>query len=429
MVIAACDPAQRSVAPAPVAAQPSAAPRASSFLEAVGVGATEVEAHAAALAGLAQALFGAAAWADVMRVDVYDPQTDPRRVQTSDSGVFEVTLGLSRSRAAAVLSAASMAQPQVTGPAIWRDTVYAFLYAHVGALVCERRRALFSVQCEPGDTTEADGALEAMARQCSLVGAYVGGVPLDTEGHLVRAPGIYALCDGVPVADVPVVASSGVSELRQSAQTDARGRAGFEAFARDLWTGPIRVGVDASAVLGPLHETWPNVEVILEARPIGSKRWTGLVSQGARADEGFSAALAEALESAGLEPPVSVRAEHASTLLQASAQSRPEVFSQVAEVLGGRVDLVLVSDVQSQFAARMGGSRVWYEARGVLFAHDAWSGRVLARVEATAEASGVGDARADRAARQKLAQMLAKRWLETMEVPALRLTDAQTGRR
>jgi hypothetical protein len=69
----------------------------------------------------------------------------------------------------------------------------------------------------------------------------------------------------------------------------------------------------------------------------------------------------------------------------------------------------LVMDVDSEFASRMGAQRVWFEARGRATAFSAWTGRALGRVEAAVTESGVGEARADRAAREELGRVLVQR--------------------
>jgi len=50
---------------------------------------------------------------------------------------------------------------------------------------------------------------------------------------------------------------------------------------------------------------------------------------------------------------------------------------------------------------------VWYEARGRAKVYDMWTGALLAAVEHTVTATGVGDERADREARAKLGQQFA----------------------
>jgi hypothetical protein len=73
----------------------------------------------------------------------------------------------------------------------------------------------------------------------------------------------------------------------------------------------------------------------------------------------------------------------------------------------------------------MSDTRVWYDAQGKLSAYNAWTGAVVATIETSVTASGVGDRRAEAAAREQLATALAelylgKQALLAAAVPAVR---------
>ena len=84
-----------------------------------------------------------------------------------------------------------------------------------------------------------------------------------------------------------------------------------------------------------------------------------------------------------------------------------EVAPKVAERMRGALDTILLLDTESEFASRMGTQRVWYEARGTLRVVDAWTGELVTEVSATVTEAGLGEERAECAARESLGRALA----------------------
>jgi hypothetical protein len=325
-----------------------------------------------------------------------------------------------------VISAFEVTDPQIEAPRAWHDVLYAFVYAHAAVQICERRRALFEGTCEVGDTADADAGLRQLAAGLSLVSAHQGGVPVAADRRPLRQPAVYAMWQGVPAPGVPLVVSDPEADDMQSVRTDAQGRAKLH-IDDGPWSRPLRVSVDAVGLVGPLHEAWPATEVELDARPADLRRWGLLVTGGdGRLDarSPFVETLIGRMRARGLGEPVAIGPAAGQRVLDASAAARGRSVAALADALGGRLDVLLVVDVRSEFASRMGGSRVWYEARAGVDAHDAWTGRILARLDVAETASGVGDERADAAARKKAAETVVEQVLQNERIPGPQLRDA-----
>ncbi|MEM7160007.1 MAG: hypothetical protein AAF799_44625 [Myxococcota bacterium] len=378
------------------------------FVQARGSGATEQEAYAAATASLAEALFGDARWATLVPLTVHGPDADLMHAGRTAEG-FEAVVGLTRARAAGVLSAFEHGEVTFEGPAVWRDAVLAYRRAHVAAQACARRVELFESECSI-ETADADAAVARLGEGLVLVSAHDGGVPVTADGHLLRTPAVVAIWGGVPVADLPLVVTAPpeLAWVQPQLKTDLAGGAvlGQPEPQPATWA-PVTVRVDGQALLGPAGAEIFKTELALEPRSVGPRRWTlaldGGKTQGA--DEARSV-IRNLMGEAGYGDPVSIGAGPASALTQAPATKREAEALALGDAMGGRLDVVLVLTYGTRFASRMGGSRVWYEAEGELDVRDVWTGKTLATAKRKIEADGVGEARADKAARRKLAKTL-----------------------
>jgi hypothetical protein len=387
-----------------------------SFLEAVASGASEDEARGLARLELARALLGDPAWLDIVPIEVHDPGRDPVEFERLADGSVRVKLGLSRERAAEVLSHFTETEIQVEGPSSWRETLHAFFLAHVASNACERRRALFGSDCESMDASEANAALVELVAGLSLAPSFVGGVPLDPSGRPLRAPGTYVLWRGHPAEGVPLVARWS-DELTAPLRSDARGHAVFGLPDGAQWPGTMTIGVDASALLGPVQATIPTITVSIEGRPTDLRRWGALIVEGGVSAVSASVleGLADPLGRRGLGRPVEIPKEHGRRIAQDG--KNPQHVVALGDALGGRLDVLLVIEVDSRFVNRMGGTRVWYQARGKLDAYETWSGRLLTTIQETVNGSGLSNERADEAARRALGEALGQKLLQSAEIP------------
>lgn len=397
---------------AAVAEQP--APLPDVFVQVVGAGATEDQAYAEAERALAEALLGDEAWAALVGLTVHRRGVDPQRVDPTAEGV-EVRLGLTRTQAIGVLSSFENAEPEATGPQAWRESLMAAYRAHVAAHACLRRGELFGSQCEPVATDDADQMLARLREGLALDPAHRYGVPVDADGHPLRDAAVYVFWGGVPMADVPVVVEGPpeAGSPPQHLRSDVSGRATIEGVT-DAGAFPLRVRIDADALLGPLRELAPRAETTLEPVAVGWDRWAMVVERdrdGLQRSDATMSGLLSGMQKAGHGAPMQLTVAQSEPLLAGDDSTRVAAASALGDAYAGRLDVVLLLHYESRFASRMGGNRVWYEAEGSLEARSVWTGRVLARAEAKVEADGVGDERAEKAARRELGATLVQQVL------------------
>jgi hypothetical protein len=378
------------------------------------------DAYAAAVERLEVALYGEQAWAASLEVAVHDRGRDLLREERGANG-WRVQVGLTRERAAEVLAGVAVEPIPIEAPvAIARDLERAWRLALV-ELACARRTAILGEPCGPDDAVVQEGEvasmLSALGRSLTIEPRFEGGIPLDTQNRPLRPATVVVrqsnMGTNALVAGLPLVAE-GVDAPSPEPLRTVTGPDGVAVFAPSpeaTWAGTLRVTVDAERLLGPLAARWSGPHVRLEGRQAGLVRWTALITervQGAKAPQGFVAGVLEgAMRERGANRRVALSDEQVARLRR--GLGNPATLRTLADELGGRLDVVLVMDVDSEFASRMGAQRVWFEARGRATAFSAWTGRALGRVEAAVTESGVGEARADRAAREELGRVLVQR--------------------
>jgi hypothetical protein len=379
------------------------------LVQATGRGPGENEAYAAAREALAAAVLGDAAWAEVLGLEVHRRDVDPQRVSIVAGGA-EVALGLPRERVAMLLQALEQAEPEPAGPPVWREPLAAYLRAHSAAQACVQRRTLFAVECEPLPTAEADAALAELGEGLALVPAYPDGVPVDARGRALREPTAFVLWRAVPLAGLPLRVEAEDPAALALDQVVSNGHGEVKvALVEGATLPPLRLVVDGTAMLGPKRDAAPRAELRLEARAVGLGRW-GLVvirSPSKVADDEAAKVIETRLLASSMGEPQRLAARDEQALRSTPADRRARKVAGLADAMSGRIDLLLLLSYDTRFASRMAGGRVWYEAEGTLEALDAWTGQVRARAQARVEADGVGDERADAAARRKLAEALA----------------------
>jgi hypothetical protein len=389
------------VATVPPSNETPVGPKSSStdgvFVTVEGQGSNEDEAYANAVRALATELLGDARWLDVARVELHE-RTSDLDSERSPSGGVKVRLHVTHSEAAAALAAFREAEPDVTAPEAWRETIVAYLFAHIREHACVRQKALFSVECETGTTGDADAALQTLIGAVALAPALAGGVPLDARGRPLREPGVLALWNGAPASGVPLRVE--IDDAITRAHTGDDGRVQLRLPERDAWPRRIRVAIDTESLLGPEHAAWRSAPIDIRSRKIDLRRWTVVIADDAGraiADAPRAAFVAE-MRAAGFGDPKSIKNLGARDL------------SRVVERTGGEVDMLVVVELRSAYASRMGGGRVWYEASGSVRAVNTWLEKDAVpsfRLDVTA--SGIGDTRAELAARTKLCEDAAEK--------------------
>src|SRR5690606_4311441 len=153
-----------------------------------------------------------------------------------------------------------------------------------------------------------------------------------------------------------------------------------------------------SSDLVPVRPASPTrVAIYIEERASGRVEATSRVNAGIRRVLGTDAqAVARALEASVGAPAL-------------ATPPNAESLRAIASRFGGRVDILLIGRVESEFANRMGAHKVWFEATFEGSVYDLWTGQRVADLFVDATASDFGDTRADHAARAALAEQLVER--------------------
>ena len=394
-------------------------PLPTAVVQASGTGASEAEAYEQALTMLETEVYGDDPWARDSGLAVHDPDRDLIHREEAPGRRVRVLLGLERERVDGLLQELASQQLPPSVPAALSEVLASPHGMHMEALACERRQELLDEPCEAPRREDIAAELQALAREIRLRTRLTGGIPLDAENRPLRplevvvervsARGTIAPLAGVPVRIVQPDGEDAADAPR--ARTDATGVARLSLPEGEPWPGGIRVAVDVEAFLGPLAELWPQAALTPTARIASSKRWSVVVTervQGNQAREPiFAASLDRAMRAGGGDPMVALPVDATRKITTATPATLPRVLPALADELQGRLDVLVIAELDSEYASRMGAYRVWYEARGRVQVYDVWTGKRLAELQDAVTATGVGDERADQAARTQLAEKLA----------------------
>lgn len=398
----------------------SADPADPGFLRTSATAATEEEAYREALGKLEAAIYGTDTWAQALGVSLHDPERDFLEKSGQGGGV-KVTVGIERERLTEFLTQIAEQPWQTSLPAPFAEPVRTAYGLKLERFVCVRRIEFLGEECTAPDDETISAKLQDLAREIVLRPVYDEGVPVDAQGRPLRpikimAEHVPSTGARMPVVGLPLVAvqpeGAQILEATQ-ATTDPAGMARFAFVQGAAWSSDVRVTLDRDVLLGPLASLWPDSPLVPTARTVGLER-LGVVAvervKGqAVADGHFVASLGQTLRERGKELPVAVPADAARALPAAQPRKLASMLPELADRLGGRLDVLILVEVDSEYASRMGTHRVWYEARGRARVYDAWTGKLLTTIEETVTAPGVGDERADHAARAQLATKLADR--------------------
>lgn len=400
------------------------------FLHASATGPSEADAYAEALARLEQAVYGEETWARDLAVPLHDPAVDPmERADTAD-GRTQVTVGVERDRLEGFLTQLAEQPWQAAGPAPLAADMAHLYQLHRERFVCERRQALLDEACTLPSDEEMAAPLDVLVREVQIRPFFPDGVPVDAEGRPLRplevvAERVTSSGRRVPLVGLPVIAvqPDGADALMSTETvSDDAGVARFAFASGAAWPGEVRVALDWRGLLGTLGAagTWPAMDLPVTSRDTGVRRWSLMATervQGQPVSDGvFARSLDQVMRDQGAMPKAALDAQALGGLRLASPSERADSLPAMADTLEGRVDVLVVAEIDSEYASRMSTHHVWYEARGRADVFDLWTGQHLATLEATATASGVGDERAARAARTQLAQDLAGQLMKVQPV-------------
>ncbi|MCG8416978.1 MAG: hypothetical protein MJE77_03415 [Proteobacteria bacterium] len=432
-------PPNRPIATTPVATSPVDAPEptpvTAPLIEARGHGTDSEQAYAAALVSLEKTLYDSDAWAEVLEVPVFDAERDSIKRDQGSSDA-QVVLGLSAERVAEVLAAVEQSpwQPSVPGPLA--DTVERAARLQFAGFLCQRRRDLLDIPppnpCTSPDVDAIPGELQKLAEAVRVRLHYVDGVPLASDGRPLRPLVVIAehrlsghggSAAWQPLRGLPFLASPDQASAVLQAETlisDDTGVVRFEVQADAAWPDGLTVAVNRRQLLGPLASLWPETALSAPGRQVrggalGLDRWSLVTTErvgGKIANKPvFAGKLADILTARGAEKRLTIPADLARKLASASPEALAGNLPELADAWQGQVDVLIVADIDSDYASRAGTHRRWYEASGRVKTFDVWTGKELSTYEDTVTASGIGESRADRAARIRLADALAARLL------------------
>lgn len=405
------------------------------FLHASATADSEDHAYGDALAQLEDMVYGPAAWARELDLPLHDPAVDPVHRKQVAGGRIEVTVGVARERLAAFLAQLAEQPWQAAGPAPLAADIAHIYQLHRERLVCERRQALLDEACSLPSEEEMAAPMDVLARDVQIRPFYADGVPLDAAGEPLRPLSVVVervTSSGrrVPLVGLPLRVETDEADalaVTEAVSEDA-GVARFAFAPGAVWSGELQVAVDWERLLGPLAgaAVWPRVALPLTGRETGVTRWSLMATERAQgqatSDGVFGQSLDRIMREHGAMPMELLTPQVMGSLQVASTRARTEGLAALADALGGRVDVLVVAEIDSEYASRMSTHHVWYEARGRAEVFDVWTGQRLAVLEGTVTASGVGDERASRAARTELAQKLAA---QLLAVPPVRRGQAR----
>jgi hypothetical protein len=394
-------------------------PLPGAVVEASGTGVTEDAAYEQALAMLEDEVYGDHPWTGELELPVHDRETDLFHQESADGRVL-VLVGLERERVDGLLQELASQPVPAAVPAALAEALASPHGMYLEAFACERRLVLLNEPCGAAPSRDDIAAeLQTLASEIRLRPRLADGVPLDSESRPLRPLEIVVervtprgLITALPGVPVMVMQPDGVDAISATqASTDQTGVARFELRDGAPWPEGLRVALDVDAFLGPLAEMWPQSELTPTTRPVSVKRWSVIATERVQGNQArtpiFAASLDRAVQAGGGEPMVALSAATMRTLTTATPSTLPQVLPALADELQGRLDVLIVAELDSEFASRMGAYRVWYEARGSVQVFDVWTGKRLIERQDTVTATGVGDERADQAARGQLAEKLA----------------------
>lgn len=380
-------------------------------------GATPDEAVSAARIALRERVLGT--WGREAPVALVEPTAI--EVGANDAG-HAARIELTDAELRALLDSLSERLPRPTFGGAFAERVAPLQQAAIANFVCERRRALLEDEaCVLIDLEEPVRLAAEALRSLSLRPFWAGGVPIDGMNRPLRKPALQLLNAGEPAQQLTglpfLVTPVGEGEpLRVG--VDPAGVALVNATPGD----GLVVTLDRAPLVPPLDSLFPELRTALRSRPVGLRQWALVV--GDRTEGAFADALDRALRDRGAGARQSLEAARGRALKAAQGARRVATLRALADEHRGALDVVLVARVESHFASRMGSRRTWYEASAEVDAYLAWTGESLGSFEARGNESGIGDERAERAAREKVAEDIAGQLAAS---PALGVTRGATA--
>ncbi len=305
-------------------------------------------------------------------------------------------------------------------PSTLREPLLEALTSERSFLVCQQRQALLARPCAMLPPRRQREALAAALSRTVLEPDWPDGVPAAADGRVLwparlrvwerGEQGLTAL-EGMPLrvewcmpeqAAAPRIARSDSTGLAQLTLAESWERVGVKVASEDL--------------LGPLSGVWPSKTLELQTRRVDRSRLAAVIVERARGRAAGTHVMAPSILGelgTRLErEPISLPEDVLPLVSSAQSLTEQAVRVRIAEATQGQTDYVLLVQGDSEFASRMGTGRIWYEARAEVQLVEVWTGTVVESFSLEHAEAGIGEARADEAARIGLAVKIARRLSE-----------------
>ncbi len=270
--------------------------------------------------------------------------------------------------------------------------------------VCARHPELAT--CPAPALEPLEKALASLAPRVTVSLTHAGGIgyrPGEAARRSVSAAAAWETELGYDQAfvDLPLVARQAGVVFEQG-QTDAKGRYKSGTSLQPAAPGSFSVAVNRQALLGRFEALWPEVEASAPLRQL-----TALT---ARVHLGFT----EKVSGAPTRFATDAMARSLKERRVAVADLAPELKARLAkeraaDASAGDIDVLVIGEVESHFASRMGARSVWHNATASLTLIDAWDGTELGRASDSTQAVGIGDDDAAARALEQLGGRLAEK--------------------
>lgn len=384
--------------------------------QAQATGPTEDQAYQAASQRLLVALLNEESLAQddpvntLLAHSVHDRGADAYEQEPIDGQIL-VRIGLAEEQIDSALSRLSETLPQIALPHLpraLRQAIVDLHVAHLQSVLCKRAEQLLDTSsCPPQALAPALGVLSSLAEQVRLEPQFEEGVPT-SNGRFIRPLVVSArmaeLGRDVPLERMPLRVQIGEQEA-VPVIADERGVVVQELPKELSPDSQLRVAVNAPALLGRFADEVEFSELKTKGRGIGLQRAALLFDPSALAQRETAEELRRALVRTVTQAP-QLSATQEARLRRLTPRQWKKSLPALADEFGGTLDVLLYLEAESEFASRMGTHRVWFEARGSLTAVNVWTGEELGQVSTVVTESGVGEVRAERAARQALGALL-----------------------
>jgi hypothetical protein len=361
-----------------------------------------------------ESLLATNALGEPLAATVHGQASDPPRFTRVDGGV-QAEIGLRRDALRSAFARLDTALANVPAPPVAHalaPAIHALRLASLRRASCLRQRQLVpGASCEPVDTAAERRRLEQSLAGVRLRPVCAGGIPMRKQSWL-RPIEVMATLAGEqgepPLPELALRIQASDRSPPVSARTDTGGIATRpipkDTPAATTWT----VTLDVEELLGPGAKLAHPVSTTLAARPTGFARSALVHAPGKPLAVETARAFWGALQG-DIPAPIELAEAEARQLADAGIEKMKDVAPKLAGQMRGALDTILLLDAESEFASRMGTQRVWYEARGTLRVFDAWTGEGVTDVAATVTEAGLGEERAESAARESLGRELAGR--------------------